>query len=87
MALTLSSEEVLLLSHMTKPFKLRNIQLSGDGLYEKNITAEVLYQTCNTTDAGRILQDTDDGIKSKRDVKNTLVYFVDKGWQLEESKE
>ena len=65
-----------------KAIKARNIQIleGGDGL---TAVAEVILETEDATDAGRILEGFEDGQKSLMQVQFT--YYTDKGWVLTSS--
>lgn len=68
---------------VVKAVKARNIQIinNHDGL---TATAEVILETEDATDAGRILEGFEDGQKTLEKVEFT--YYTDKGWVLNESK-
>ena len=70
-----------------KAVKARNVQLR-DYNGDLSTVAEVIFETEDATDAGRILAGFEDGQKSAKKVEFT--YFYDKGWvlsTLEEDKE
>lgn len=67
-----------------KAIKARNIQLiEKDGVL--TAAAEVIYETEDATDAGRILIGFENGQKSAKDV--VFTYYYDKGWVLKELEE
>lgn len=67
-----------------KAIKARNIQLiEKDGIL--TAAAEVIYETEDATDAGRILIGFENGQKSAKDV--VFTYYYDKGWVLKELEE
>lgn len=67
-----------------KAIKARNIQLiEKDGVL--TAAAEVIYETEDATDAGRILIGFENGQKSAKDV--VFTYYYDKGWVLKEVEE
>lgn len=67
-----------------KAIKARNIQLiEKDGVL--TAAAEVIYETEDATDAGRILIGFENGQKSAKDV--VFTYYYDKGWVLKEIEE
>ena len=65
-----------------KAIKARNIQIleGGNGL---TAVAEVILETEDATDAGRILEGFEDGQKSLINVE--FIYYTDKGWVLTSS--
>ena len=64
--------------------KARNIQIKNeDGIL--TAVAEVIYNTEDATDAGRILIGFENGQKSAKDV--VFTYYYDKGWVLKEVEE
>ena len=74
-----SCEEVLLKSYNLKAVKARNIQIKEvDGA--PVASAEVIVETQNTTDAGRILDRKENGERTL--VPVSLNYYIDKGWVL-----
>ena len=79
-ALSLDSEIVTLKAGTVKAIKARNILLvEADGI--QTAEAEVITETCNATDAGRILVGFENGERDLDEV--TLIYYLDKGWVLE----
>jgi hypothetical protein len=67
-----------------KAIKARNIQLiEKDGVL--TAAAEVIYETEDATDAGRILIGFENGQQSAKDV--VFTYYYDKGWVLKELEE
>lgn len=67
-----------------KAIKARNIQLiEKDGVL--TAAAEVIFETEDATDAGRILIGFENGQKSAKDV--VFTYYYDKGWVLKELEE
>lgn len=67
-----------------KAVKARNVQLR-DYNGELTTVAQVIFETEDATDAGRILEGFEDGQKSAKSVEFT--YYYDKGWVLKELEE
>lgn len=79
--LVLESEIKYLKAGEVKAIKARNIQILNDN-GALTATAEVIYETTDATDAGRILIGYEDGQRNAKDAE--FVYYYDKGWVLKD---
>lgn len=80
-AVEMNEKCVYIKAFEVEAIKARNIQIfEVDGFTRAR--AEVILSTCNVTDAGRILVDCEDDMRSSREV--TLTYYVDRGWVLDD---
>lgn len=78
--LHLSPKTVILKTGNKKAIKARNIQQIDDS--SLTAKAEVIIETQNVTDAGRILQTIEN--KQRQAITVNLIYYIDKGWVLQE---
>lgn len=77
--LEFETTEVCLKVGNIKATKARNILVTNENGILK-ATAEVIIETQNATDAGRILEGFENGRKHLKEVD--LIYYLDKGWTL-----
>lgn len=79
--LSFNSEDISLKAGARKAIKARNILVTErDGI--QTAEAEVIIETCNATDAGRILLGFENGRRSLEEVE--LIRYIDKGWVIKE---
>lgn len=77
--LSFYSEEITLKAGAIKAVKARNILVTEkDGI--QTAEAEVIMETCEATDAGRILIGFENGRRDSEDVE--LIRYLDKGWVI-----
>ena len=74
-----SSEYAILKAYSRSAVKARNIQIKNvDGI--ATAVAEVIIETDDVTNAGRVYYGIINGVRSKENV--SLTYFIDKGWVI-----
>ncbi len=79
--LNLSSDVIYFKAGEVRATKARNILLKSPmGILTAE--AEIIIETKNVTDAGRILRGLENGQKDRDDVE--LIYYIDKGWVIED---
>lgn len=79
-ALSLESETVIMKACEISATKARNIRIGKDENGFTFAEAEVITETCNVTDVGRIFEEVENGLKVSQYV--SLEYYNDKGWTL-----
>ena len=82
-AFTAEFEYKTLLAYKVEAVKARKIQITKEENGISKATAEVIVETVDVTDMGRIKASVEDGQKML--YKVSLTYYLDKGWVIDES--
>ncbi|MBO7185595.1 MAG: hypothetical protein J6V59_01710 [Alistipes sp.] len=81
-AVNIDQQSVYIKAYELEAVKARNIQIyEEDGITRAR--AEVIISTCDVTDAGRIMLECEDDMRSVIEV--SLTYYLDKGWVLDDA--
>jgi hypothetical protein len=81
-AVNIDQQSLYIKAYELEAVKARNIQIyEEDGITRAR--AEVIISTCDVTDAGRIMLECEDDMRSVIEV--SLTYYLDKGWVLDDN--